>query len=375
MRIGRIIIIFALIIVLVLLGVFAYQRFFSAPQPTDEVSGEVAQQPAIQVAEILVVTQFVARGTVLQDELLGTMEFPQESVIPGMFYADQKEAVVGRQARMDIDSGMPLTASMLVDLNESLSDVGSIAALSIPKGKVALPVPVNRFKSVAYALRPGDHVSVIATYMVVDVDTEFQSPLPNATGGVISTGKASEDQPSYLTVTILPATENAVIGRTELDPLLNELVYVMPRYEQAARLVTQIMMQDAIVLRFGEFPYDDLTPQEGTAETAEGQEVPQNPEAQNQEEVAPAEAPPPDIVTLIVSPQEAVALEHLMKNGAMFTLVLRASGDTEPIDTEAVTFQYLLETYNIPVPAKLPYLLVNPDNWPPSESQGGGEGQ
>jgi pilus assembly protein CpaB len=370
MRRGRIFIFLALIIVLVLIGVWYAQRTFLQPQPTSEVEGGPAPEPVIQMAEILVVTQFVSRGDVIKDEILGTIEFPQESVIPGMFYADQKEAVVDRQARMDIDAGMPLTAGMLVDIGETLSDVGSIAALSIPAGKVAIPVKVGRAKSVAYALRPGDHVSVIATCMVVDVDTEFQSPLPNATGGVISTGKASENEPSYLTVTILPVNENAIIGRTELDPLLNELVYVMPRYEQAPRLVTQILMQDAIVLRYGEFPYDDLTPQEGQGETAEDiNQGPENPPTQQQgegEEAAPPEAPAPDIVTLIVTPQEAVALEHLMKSNAEFTLVLRASGDTDPIDTEAVTFQYLLETYNIPVPAKLPYSLVDSTNWPPS---------
>jgi hypothetical protein len=46
-----------------------------------------------------------------------------------------------------------------------------------------------------------------------------------------------------------------------------------------------------------------------------------------------------------------------MKSKVRLTLALRSSGDTDPIDTEAVTFQYLLETYNVPVPAKLPYAL------------------
>ena len=65
------------------------------------------------------------------------------------------------------------------------------------------------------------------------------------------------------------------------------------------------------------------------------------------------------MVTLIVTPQEAVALEFLMKRDVQFTLVLRSSDDTENdlIDTEAVTFQYLLDVYNVPVPAKLPYDL------------------
>jgi pilus assembly protein CpaB len=270
-------------------------------------------------------------------------------------------SVLSRQARHDIDNGTPLTVGMLIDVNESLSDTGSIASLSIPKGMVAIPVPVSRGTSVAYALRPGDHVSVIGSFVVVDVDTEFQSMLPNAVGGVISTGSAGEGQPSYLTVQVFPSGEGTVVGRTELDPLLNELVYVMPSEAQRPRLVTQILMQDATILRYGEFSYEDLRPEE--PETVEGQPV-------EGEVPAAPEQKPPDIVTLIVTPQEAVALEHLMKSNIDITLALRASGDTDPIDTEAVTFQYMLETYNIPIPAKLPYGLETDSALPTSPEEG-----
>jgi pilus assembly protein CpaB len=114
-------------------------------------------------------------------------------------------------------------------------------------------------------------------------------------------------------------------------------------------------MQDATVLRFGEFPWDDLRPEEAPAaegeDAAAPEDAPAEDGAQSEEEI------PPDIVTLIVTPQEAVALEHLRRSDVKFILALRASGDTDPIDTEGVTFQYLLETYNIPIPAKLPYGL------------------
>ena len=125
----------------------------------------------------------------------------------------------------------------------------------------------------------------------------------------------------------------------------------MPSEQQRPRLVTQILMQDATVLRYGEFSYEDLRPEEPVPAEGEGEQP------QGEAPVAPPEQKPPDIVTLIVTPQEAVALEHLMKSDVDITLVLRSSGDTDPIDTEAVTFQYMLETYNIPIPAKLPYSL------------------
>jgi Flp pilus assembly protein CpaB len=353
MRRGRVFILLAIIIIIGLVAVyFVQQNFFplgTSSSGTTTVEVPSSSASSVQMVDIIVVAQDVPRGTVLNQDQLTTMEWPQENFLETMFRADEEGSVLGRQARHDIDNGTPLTVGMLIDVNESLSDTGSIASLSIPKGMVAIPVLVDRKSSVAYALRPGDHVSVIGTFVVVDVDTEFQSKLPNGVGSVTSTGSAGEGQPTFLTVQVFPSGDGTVVGRTELDPLLNELIYVMPSEQQRPRIVTQILMQDATVLRYGEFSYEDLAPEEPVP--AEGGQT------QSDVPVTPAEQKPPDIVTLIVTPQEAVALEHLRKSGVDITLALRSSGDTDPIDTEAVTFQYMLETYNIPIPAKLPYGL------------------
>jgi pilus assembly protein CpaB len=63
----------------------------------------------------------------------------------------------------------------------------------------------------------------------------------------------------------------------------------------------------------------------------------------------------PDVITLIVTPQDAITLNYLIYAGAELTLVLRSAGDEAIIDTQAVTLQYLLDQYDIPVPVKLPY--------------------
>jgi pilus assembly protein CpaB len=357
MRRGRIFIFLALIIILGLVAFYFVQQRFLTPDTgtTEIVEGQPVPVQAVETEKIIVAAQDVPRGALIQEEHLTTIDYPREIIIESMFLEEEMEAVVGRQARHDIDNGTPITVGMLIDIDESFSDTGSIASLSIPKGMVAVPIPVSRLSSVAYAIRPGDHVSVIASFMIVDVDTEFQSRLPNITGSVISTGSPGEGEPSLLTIAIPTEGLGNSLGRTELDPLLNELVYVLPSEPQRARLVTQILMQDATVLRFGEFPWDDLRPEEAPAaegeDAAAPEDAPAEDGAQSEEEI------PPDIVTLIVTPQEAVALEHLRRSDVKFILALRASGDTDPIDTEGVTFQYLLETYNIPIPAKLPYGL------------------
>ena len=70
---------------------------------------------------------------------------------------------------------------------------------------------------------------------------------------------------------------------------------------------------------------------------------------------APTVTTNPDIITLIVSPQDAVTLNYLIYSGAQLSLVLRGAGDDQKVQTEAVTLQYLMDQYNIPVPTKLPY--------------------
>jgi len=62
-------------------------------------------------------------------------------------------------------------------------------------------------------------------------------------------------------------------------------------------------------------------------------------------------------VTLIVSPQDAVTLNYLIFAGGELTLALRHPQDTNTSSTEAVTLQFLLDQYSIPVPVKLPYGL------------------
>jgi hypothetical protein len=69
----------------------------------------------------------------------------------------------------------------------------------------------------------------------------------------------------------------------------------------------------------------------------------------------------PTEVTLIVTPQDAVTINYLLlaggPNGAgiRLNLVLRSAGDTQPVKTESVTLQFIMDQYTIPLPSKMPY--------------------
>jgi hypothetical protein len=131
--------------------------------------------------------------------------------------------------------------------------------------------------------------------------------------------------------------------------------YIVPSEAQRPRLVTQGIIQDVLVLHVGDFGEDkpeviEATP---TADPAAEATAPQ-----------PTSTPlPPDIITLVVSPQDAIVLNYVNRLAERYpqdlqmTFALRSAGDTSRIDTEAVTLSYMFETYNIALPAKLNYGL------------------
>ena len=351
MRRGRVFIYLALILILGLVAVYiVWDQFLNQP-PQDAATAEPT--PAIEMVSILVVSQKIPRGTIIQEDMVSVQPIQRDLLLPGMM-TDIVD-VQGKLAKFDLESGIPLTSGMIVDSAEQLSAIGSIAALSIPRGLVAVSIPINRLSSVSYAPRPGDHVNVIVSIQLVDLDTDFQTILPNNAGVVIAPGVEGELGTNYLTVRIdrLGAGPED-IGKLGVVPGLDQPQYSVPSEKQRPRLVSQNLLQDAIVLGVGNFPLEDEEPEEAVPvvdeQTDEGQ-----PPAEGEQPVETPAPVPPDVITLIVSPQDAITLNYLIFSGAQMTLALRPSEDDTRVQTDAVTLQYLLDTYSIPVPVRLPY--------------------
>jgi pilus assembly protein CpaB len=199
-------------------------------------------------------------------------------------------------------------------------------------------------------------VNVIVSMLLAELDPDFQSRLPNTAGIAIAPGVQPPEGPDYLTVRIEGGGEaGTLVGKAEVVPGLGQTIYSLPSEQQRSRLVSQYLLQDVMVLKMGDFPYEGLP--EPTPTPAAGEQPPAEEGAAEQAVVEPP--PPPEVVTLIVTPQDAITLNYLLYYqrylGAQMTLALRSAEDNTRVQTEAVTLQYLLETYNIPVPAKLPY--------------------
>jgi pilus assembly protein CpaB len=377
MRRGRIFFYLAFILLLGLVAAAVIWLRFVQPNMIQATAAEnPVPTPVIDLVNVVVAAQRIPRGGVIDENLLGMVQIQRELVIQG-YFTDPAQ-LVGRRARLDLEANMLLTSSMVVDGPEQLSSIGSVAALQIPRGMVAISVPINRLSSVSYAPQAGDHVNVIATMLMVDLDQQFQTIAPNQSaavlgagpGVVIGTGTAEEGSSTNINPELSKMTaQNAtggiasVIGRAEVDPILDQLFYAVPSERQRPRLVSQTLLQDAVVLGLGNFPLADEAAEPVAAQpveaaetgTVEGAPV----EGEPVEEALQAEPEPklPDVITLIVSPQDAVTLNYMIFGGAQLTLALRPAGDDTRVETEATTLDFLLQQYNIPVPAGLPYGL------------------
>jgi pilus assembly protein CpaB len=152
----------------------------------------------------------------------------------------------------------------VVESAEQLSATGSVAALSIPRGMVSISIPITRLSSVSYAPEAGDHVNVIVSMMLADYDPDFQTILPNSPGVVLAPGPMTPEQgPTSLTAYYKDGVVGGY-GKAEVDPILGQTFYTMPSEPQRPRLVSQSLLQDAVILHVGDFLKDE-TQQEGAA--------------------------------------------------------------------------------------------------------------
>lgn len=363
-RRGRVLIFVALILILLVALGFVVIRFLTPltqpAQPTQAVDLSTPT-PMVELEKIVISTQPLKRGAVITNDVIALIDIPRSAMVDGAFIT-KPEDVIGKRAKVDLEARMPLNPNMLVDP----SIKNSPGAFQIPRGQVAISIPISDLSSVSYGLQAGDHVNVIVSLLMVDLDTEFQTKLPNLTGIVVAPGAGGEGAPTTLTAAL--SGGGSTTGRTELDATLGQPIYVLPSEAARPGAVSQTLIQDAVVLQVGSFPSTSETASVIAQPTPTGGVQPQV--TQQAQAAQPTVAPPvvrPTTITLIVSPQDAVTLNYLLLVGGRLNLVMRSAGDDQRVSTEAVTLQFVLDQYNIPNPAKLPYgLEPRMDSFPSS---------
>lgn len=342
MRKGLIVVIMGLVVLLIaVVGIVYLVNQGRAARPTPPPTTGGGEEPVTYVpeegmVEIVVAAQNIPRGVRITEDnqAVVLMPWPDWAVPPDAL--TDLESAYGRIARTDIALGLPILRGMLTEEAGDLGAVGSDAALLIPSGRVGYTFAVAGNASVAWAIQPGDHVDVLISLLVVDLDEEFQSPPPH--------------QANCLLVQPGETCEAGLMGRMQVLPS-GTLVNVVPAQSQWPRLVTQLTVQDAIVLRVGSW-------EEQPVVTPETQEAPPEEGAQ----ATPAPSMASRWLTVAVTPQDALVLKYAEEAGASMDLVLRSASDSNRgvVLTEAVDMQYIFERFAIEVPPKLPYGITPP---------------
>lgn len=371
---GRVLILLGAIILLVVVLVVVLMSGDDGGEETTaqatEVGGEVAGGAqggatapdtglrALNMVEIVVAVQDLPRGIVIPPDGIGVVPWPQEALpeAGNYFTADELEDVIGQVARTDIFRGSPILARQVVPNLYEIARTGSDAAALMrafegDESRVAISIPLDLsgVGQVAYGIQAGDFVDVILSFLYIDVDPTFQTRMPNNVSLItrLETGELSIGSPRQ--------------GRPEASTLSPEGVLLSPSEpSQRPRLVTQRTVTGAWVLRVGHFPPGgDII---GATPTPQQIETLPPPGEGGQATTPQPTATPfaPLIITLAVTPQEALVLTWAVDAQIPITLALRAAGDTTEVATDPVTLDYMIRTYNAQPPVALEYALEPP---------------
>ncbi len=346
---GRVLIILAFVIIvaaIVVVAVLPTLQGGGGALTTNTTTGTntTVQQPSLPTptplsfVNVVIAVQELPRGFRIPANAVDLRPWPEESApFNGI---TNLEDVIGKIARTRIFREQPILTSMITDDFTSLAEVGSDAAAVLPSGLVGVSIPINRLTSVSYAIQDGDRVDVILSMLFVDVDDVFQTIAPN----FITLFQFSEEGIT---------TSETLEGRpdsTSLGPAI-----ISPSERQRPRLVTQRTVQDALILHVGEFPLDGRfigipptpTPVPADDEETGGEGTPM-----------PSPTPAvPTVVTLGVTPQEAVVLVWALEARLPITLALRSASDTSRTTTQAVTLDYIMANFSIDPPGKRQYTI------------------
>lgn len=313
--------------------------------PTDTPAPTITPIPMV---ELVIAVQQIPRGFTIPPNAVTTRRWPEESA-PASAIFDVEE-VIGKKARTDIFREQPILTNMLVEDLANLANIGSDAAAVLPNNRVAVSVPMDRITSVAYAIQPGDRVDVMVTLLFVDIDPVFQSIEPNNVTIVDPESLQS-----------LLAINGRFDGAFNIGGGITQAVVISPSEQQRPRMVTQRTVQEALVVWVGDFPIDGrlfkIVPTPSPVPTADPAGETGTTQNRNATE-APTPVPPrPDIITLGVSPQDAVVLTWMMEARLPITFALRSATSTSQVPTEPVNLQYITDTFRIDIPGRLDYSI------------------
>jgi Flp pilus assembly protein CpaB len=296
MRRGRILILLGLILALgTAAAVFVLLQSTAAP----------TEGPQVERDEVVVAVQPIAEDEPVEGRL-ELREVPVESIPQGALRS--LDGTSGMLAAGPIPQGTVVHPDLLISPQERMAEaqLGNL----VEPGFVAVALPINELSSVSYGVQPDDHVDVLMTFYFLDVDQDLQM-----------------DEP------ICPPVCAGAEG--EAGAMLTE---------QHPRLTAQLTLQDLRVLGVGRWRYKPQ-PTEEERERAE------------QEGEEPVATQPPQYITVMLTPQDALVLKLAREQGASIDLAVRAAEDAQQFSTQQVTLDYIMARFGVSLPPKQPYRI------------------
>jgi Flp pilus assembly protein CpaB len=232
---------------------------------------------------------------------------PKESIPEGAIRS--LEETTGLLAAGPIPQGTILQPELLISPAQ-LMQQGQLGKLVEP-GFVAVAFPITELSSVSYGIQPGDRVDVLMSFFFIDVDQDTQSIQP-------------------ICPPLCPTGEGVSSATSTTD--------------QRPRVAAQLTLQDAKVLGVGRWSAEPSALQAQAT-----------PEPGTEEEQAAAE--PPQYITLMLAPQDALVLKLAREYGASIDLAVRAQDDHQQFTTQQVTLDYVLARFAIALPARQSYSI------------------
>lgn len=303
-------------------------------QPTEIDTGISMSVLPSDLVEVVVSLQTVPRGwRMTEAELTTDLRFAGE-VGPNVI-TDINDAL-NLFARTDIYQGQTLTKDALVDDIRLIVSQNFGPSSLIPPGFVAQSVPMDRLSSVAYGLDEGDYVDILVSFILQEIDEQFQTLLENSI-----TFYLRDEEGNPIVVTVDP------YGRFEELPT-GEIAHIAPSESKRRPILVSMILQNAKVIQVGtwqpDLPLSAATPT--PAPVAEGEATPT---PLSGEEPTPTPRPP-DALLLALLPQQQLLLKYAVESNANITFALRGINDAQLYTIENVDFNYIQQRFNIRIP-------------------------
>ena len=310
-------------------------------------------------------------GEMLTEDLLETELRPSTNVaLQGNYTFTSTESLAGSIVVVPIAKGQEILQPMVASNPTDVTDIGSDLSLYIPEGNIAVAFPIDRFSGASLAMRAGDAVDVIMTLRTVEIDSQFNSGLPNFVSRV-----SQSQLEAGLDFLFPPVLE----GRLEFIPEINQVAAIVPSlnettvvpgqtYEPGVAIpkrVTQLTIQQAKVIYVGQWQDPRVLEEQQAAAQAQAEssvtfDDEGNPIPVPTPTPIPERQENPDVVILSMPVQEALALKFAQDREVKIDLVLRSPGDVTLFVTTSVSLPQIVDQGGLALPEPAEFDLFNP---------------